>query len=73
MERLIDIKNFLIINVNNFDELLSNLQITLSHENGNYITALIITNIFGYMVIFLMLFTLNLMLKKVFKQRRHLI
>jgi len=73
MERLIDIKHVLIINVEQFDILLNSLGIELLHNNDSYMPSLILTNIFAYVVIVLFIQLLIKITKTLFKSRRRFI
>lgn len=72
MERLIDLKHFLVIKVEHLDQLLLDLDIILPHSSDNYMLTLILANIFAYLVIFLFVYLLLKISKKIFRRRRRL-
>ena len=72
MERLIDLKHFLVIKVEHLDQLLLDLDIILPHSSDNYMLTLILANIFAYLVIFLFIYLLLKISKKIFRRRRRL-
>lgn len=71
MERLIDITLFFIIKVPQFDELITTLGLNLDKSSDIYLSTLILTNIFAYLVIYLFIMLLLKILKKLFRKRRY--
>ena len=56
MERLIDIKQILIISQTQFEELITSLGLTLSVENPAYLATYLVANVFAYVCLYCFLF-----------------
>lgn len=70
MERLIDIKQILIISQTQFEELITSLGLTLSVENPAYLATYLVANIFAYMFILFFIYLAYRVMKFIFKKRR---
>ena len=70
MERLIDITNFFIVKPTHLDTIINSLNLNLTNSDPNYLSTLIIANIFAVIVIFLFIKCVRIVLKKLFRKRR---
>ncbi|MBO5179091.1 MAG: hypothetical protein J6B87_01935 [Clostridia bacterium] len=71
MERLIDITKFFIIKQDQFEQIIEELGVNLSVNNPNYLSSLIIVNVFAYGIIFLFMYVLLKLRKRIFRKRRY--
>lgn len=71
MERLIDISNFFIVSIADFNNLILKLNCNLSQADTSYLATYLIANLFAIIIIFLFIYVLIKIKKKIFRKRRY--
>lgn len=67
---LINIEKLLIINIDSFNTLIQNLGVNLNIEDPCYMATYILTNIFGYLLIFLCIKVIMFMYYQLFSKKK---
>lgn len=67
---LINIEKFLIINIDSFNTLIQNLGVNLNINDSCYMATYILTNIFGYLLIFLCIKVIMFMYYQLFSKKK---
>lgn len=67
---LINIEKFLIINIDSFNKIIQSIGVNLTIDDPCYMATYILTNIFGYLLIFLCIKIIMFMYYQLFSKKK---